>query len=332
MRIAALFMAALSTALSIPPAAGSDEMSERDTIKVQVIDLVHAEDFAQLESLASNYRDSQVRTPSGVWKLTLYYDGVSQSFGIPSQDNGYWTRQEQVARKWVTAYPKSPTARIAYARYLLNRGWSYRGTGNASTVKPENWKPFQDYVQQARLYLEKHEAIASKDPCWYTMMEVIAYQQNWLPDEFSALLEEALTRYPSYYQIYFEAINYYAPKWGGDAASIERFARKATEHTKATDGYGMYARIYWSASQFQYRDRLFIDSMVDWPTMKQGIDDVLKAYPDQWNINNFAKFACLARDKTKAAELIKRIGRLTPEQVWGDLSFYHSCRKWALSA
>ena len=328
-----LFWIGISLSLIAPHATGSDEMSERDMIKVKVIDLADAENFEQLEVLAETYRTSQTRTPSGVWALTLFYLGLGETFAINVRDDRYWTRREQFARKWVTAYPQSPTARLAYARYLLNRGWSNRGRGNATTVKPEDWKPFNDYVQKARRYLESNKAISSKDPVWYTMMEVIAYIQGWPEDEFAPLLDEALKYDPGYYQIYFEAINYYAPKWGGDAASIERFARWATQYNKATDGYGMYARIYWSASQFQYKDRLFIDSRVDWATMKQGIDDVLKVYPDQWNINNFAKFACLAGDKAKTAELIKRIERLHPPEVWGDdLKLHESCRRWALSS
>lgn len=41
--------------------------------------------------------------------------------------------------------------------------------------------------------------------------------------------------------------------------------------------------------------------------METGFDDVVRAYPDYWNLNNYAKFACLADDKPKTKELTTRI-------------------------
>lgn len=324
------WIVAISIGLVVPAAAYCDELSERASIKDEVVTSMRKEEFSKLELLSDTYRSSQARTSSGLWKLTLFYDGISLGFDLHRKDDGFWLASEKFAKKWVEHYPRSATARLAYARMLLNRGWSYRGPGLANTVEPQDWKPFHEFTQKARSYLETYKAIASGDPYWYNIMAVIAYQQSWPEAEFSKLIHEGLARFPSFYQIYFEAMNYYAPKWGGDAALIEKFAREALERTKSTEGFGMYARIYWSASQFQYRERLFIDSKVDWSVMKQGIDDVLRKYPDGWNINNFAKFACLAQDKAKTAELINRIDTSPPVQAWGSMSIFQACRNWAL--
>ena len=91
----------------------------------------------------------------------------------------------------------------------------------------------------------------------------------------------------------------------------------------------MYARIYWYASQTQYGTRLFTDSLVDWPKMKRGIDDTLSKYPDNWNINNFAKFSCMSGDKVKTAELIKRLDTPPIQYVWGSMNYFLSCKTWA---
>ena len=91
----------------------------------------------------------------------------------------------------------------------------------------------------------------------------------------------------------------------------------------------MYARIYWSASQTQYGRDLFTDSDVIWEKMKKGIDDVLKRYPDQWNINNFALFACLANDKEKARELFNLIKQPIIWKVWKSEADYQQYKAWA---
>ena len=309
----------------------SDELADRAAIKSNVAALFHEKRYSELEALGAKYRASQSRTSSGLWHLTLYYAGLTIAFDFRRKDQGFWLYTERSVKKWIADYPDSATAHLAYARMLMNRGWSIRGGGYAQTVRPQDWKPFNDYAQKARAYLEKYKKVASGDPYWYELMALIGKLQSWPETEFSELISEGLRREPVFYQIYFKAIDYYAPKWGGNAKAIERFSRKALEITRSGEGYGMYARIYWYASQTQYGNRLFTQSLVHWPTMKKGIDDVLKKYPDSWNTNNFAKFACLSKDKEKTAELMARIGTSPLPYVWRSGSFYQRCRNWAFS-
>ena len=81
-------------------------------------------------------------------------------------------------------------------------------------------------------------------------------------------------------------------------------------------------------SQTQYGDRLFLDSNVVWEKMKEGFDDVLKRYPDQCNINNFALFACFAKDRQKARELFELIKAPPILQVWKSQSNYSRYKLW----
>lgn len=315
--------------ISIPNLSRCDELIERDSISNDVVTLFQSENFQKLESLADSYRRSRERTSSGLWRLTLFYAGIAESFNTHYRDDEYWTAVENVARKWVEHYPKSATARLSYAQMLLNHGMSYRGGGYANTVAPQDWKPFNEFTQKARAYLEAYKDIASVDPRWYEMMEIVAYRQGWAQADFSKLLDEGLRRHPYFYQIYFAAIDYFAPKWGGSAAAIEKFAKSSFARTQSVEGYGMYARIYWYASETEYGDELFTESEVRWSVMKRGIDDVLAKYPDSWNIENFAKFSCMAGDKEKAAELTDRVKTQPLMQVWGGISNFQQCKTWA---
>ena len=295
-----------------------------------VVEFVRTGEFSRLENLATTYRDSQARTSSGLWKLTLFYSGIKSYLDMRRQDEWLWNAKEKNIRKWVSTYPSSATAHVAMAKYFIARGWGYRGGGFAHTVEEPNWKPFHDNVQKARDYLEKNKAVASSDPHWYELMGIIAYAQSWPETDFTNLMDEGLARHPRFYQLYFTAIDYYAPKWGGSAKSIELFARQAISRTQPVEGFGMYARVYWYASQSQYDERLFTDSLVNWDDMKIGIDNVVKSYPDAWNINNFAKFACLSKDKVKAAELIRRIDGPLMQDVWGAQDKFQRCKEWSL--
>jgi len=325
-------VAVVAFGLLLSDNAFSDELSERAAIADEVVTLFGGEQFSRLEALGAEYRTSKSRTSSGLWQLTLFYSGVSAAFDAKRKEREFWRKAERSAKKWVADFPNSAAAHLAYATMLINHGWSIRGSGYANTVEPLNWKPFHDYVEQARVHLEKYKNVASSDPYWYELVAVIARVQNWPEAEFSKLMSEGLQREPLFYQTYFAAIDYYTPKWGGSAVAIEKFARDALRRTESTEGFGMYARVYWYASQVQFGERLFSESLVNWPAMKIGIDDVLKKYPDNWNINNFAKFACLSRDKAKTAELIARMEGAPIMEVWRTPSIFKRCKALAANS
>lgn len=183
----------------------------------------------------------------------------------------------------------------------------------------------------ARENLEAHKSVAAADPHWYKTMLGIARAESWDREQFDALLKEALDQEPLYYQTYFSALEYLLPKWHGDLEEIEAFAQYAIRRTSKVEGRGMYARIYWYASQTQFRNGLFTNSFINWPSMKEGFDDVVAKYPDAWNINNYAKFACLAQDKRRTGELLKRIGSDFVPEAWSPPPLLNNCLEWIRS-
>ncbi|MBO8043927.1 hypothetical protein J6396_40390, partial [Pseudomonas aeruginosa] len=129
------------------------------------------------------------------------------------------------------------------AEMLSRQGWSIRGPGYANTVKEEDWAPFKALQQQAVDYLLKYKDIASTDPYWYESMEHRAIEQSWDADRFFALHDEGIARYPGYFPLYFDAVRYFAPKWGGDPAGLEAYARRVMAAAPPQDQYMLYARI-----------------------------------------------------------------------------------------
>jgi hypothetical protein len=309
--------------------ASADELGERQLISDRAATLFHSGQFAALEKDATRYRETGARTSSGLWKLTLFYGGLAK---IPNEDvtaEEYWKGLEEKAQKWAGAYPNSPTGHLVYAEFLTAHAWMYRGEGWADEVRQEDWKPFKEYYAKARKYLIAHKAIASRDPRWYELMIDIAKAEGWKMNKFNSLVDEATSRYPYFYQIYFAAIDYLTPKWHGSREEIESFAQKAVKITHGIDGEGMYARIYWYASQTNYGEKLFTDSKVVWSKMSKSIDDVLRQYPDQWNINNFAYFSCLAGDAQKTSDLMSRVTGKPILDAWKSMPMYDYCKAWA---
>ena len=310
-------------------AAPASELMDRQVIGAEVATLFHTGNFRELDRISKQYLENSDRTSSGLWKLTLFYAGIESIPNDSVADEKYWNDLESNALKWATSRPKSPTGHLAYATFLKAHAWMYRGGGYSNDVRSEDWEPFYNYIAKTRSYLEAHKTVASKDPYWYQLMIEVATAEGWSLGDFDALVDEATSRYPYYYQIYFNAINFLTPKWHGSRDEIERFARKAVRLTRDKEGESMYARVYWVASQANYGNRLFTDSAVVWASMSKSIDDVMQRYPDQWNTNNFAHFACLAGDAPKAKQLISKIKGKPITEAWGSISEFNACQRWA---
>jgi hypothetical protein len=313
-----------------PLRTGAQELLERKQISVAVKDAFLAEDFGKLEEMSAKFRRDKSRTSSGVWRLSCFYAGIAQAMpGEKHESDEFYKNLEKKSERWSKTFPGSPPAHIAHSKVLIYHGWFYRGGEYAYKVPKEAWEPFYKYIMAANVNLERNKRIASVDPCWYETMLTVARAQGWYREQFDALLEEALRREPGFYQTYFIALEYLLPKWHGDLAQIEQFANDAVKRTKKEEGLGMYARIYWYASQTQFENDLFSQSLAVWPRMKAGFEDIIARYPDAWNINNYARFSYLARDKQKARELLEKIGGNPIVEAWQPRSLFDQCRRWA---
>lgn len=309
--------------------AAGGELKDRQMFEDMAASMFISEQFSELDKTSRGHLESEERTGSGLWKLTLFYAGISELPDQSVRDEDYWKNLEDKALRWIDAYSDSPSGYLVYADILIRHAWMYRGEVLGHEVQPEDWEPFYEHIVKAKEFLNKTKKISSQDPHWYELMIVIARAEGWSIDEFNDLMDEATASDPYFYQIYFAAIDYLTPKWHGSKIEIEKFAQKAVGITQELEKSVMYAIIYWYASQAYYIATLFAESAVVWEKMSVSIDDVLEKYPDQWNINSFAYFSCLAGDANKTNVLIGKIQGKPIIEAWKQMSFFHQCKEWS---
>jgi hypothetical protein len=265
-------------------------------------------DFAALEAMAGEF-DETARTPSGLWKRALMYGGIviaTEALGI--RDDTAWAGIAARIDAWQAAFPQSPTVRLVRAEAAITRAWAFRGTCYARCVDAADWAPFHAHIEQARELLERDKAVAAGDAHWYQLMAVVATTQDWPEDRYAAFEAEALDKAAGYYDAAFSLGGPHQPKWGGSAEAVEAYAQRLVERTKAKEGEGMYARLYWSL----IGPESFDNYAIDWARMKRAMDDVLARYPDPWNLNHFAAIACRADRPEIYRELLPRIDTVVP--------------------
>lgn len=308
--------------------ATAGELEDRRVIQKQTIDDLKKHNFKNLEKYANKYRTEPRRTSSGLYPLTFYYLGVTNYSGWSANyPDDIWKQHKSRNEKWIKQYPDSPTPYIVQAILLEQLAYTYRVAGYEKAVTPKDMEKSIKLMQQAYTVLIKNKTIAAKDPHWYNEMLRIATGQRWEEQRYMKLVDEAVNKFPMYLQLYFTAVDYYSPKFGGDIASMEKFARYAVKHTKDKLGMSLYARIYWAA--FQSWPKKTVIAQINWDNFKSGLDTVLNSYPDDWNSNNFALFACLFGDRNKAKELIEKINIPNIRNVWGTVDNFNSCKSAA---
>ncbi|MYM69712.1 hypothetical protein GTP45_23120 [Pseudoduganella sp. FT55W] len=294
--------------------------------------MLRERDYAGLEKLHDKLNSDNVRTPSGIWGLAVFYSEI-KNYPMRTRDLEYWKKEEARATEWETKFPKSAVAPQFHIYLLYNRALSFRGNGKYSEIRKEDIEPMNQAVEEAYQRIDKMSLAAYKkrggtDANWYRVrLEVLPYSRNF-NSHYRASWEGAAIVNPDYHEQYFSAAFYSLPMWGGAPDGVEQIARLAAKG-KGTDREAMYARVYWNLDQIYYYGKLFEDSAVDWDDMKTSFDAMIKAYPDPWNLNAYAYFACKAGDYGVMSSLLKRIDEELVFSVWGSggETEYRSCAR-----
>ena len=102
-------------------------------------------------------------------------------------------------------------------------------------------------------------------------------------------------------------------------------AKKTAAHTRAEDGLGAYARVYWylddcgcGVSQFS----------IDGAVLAKAMGDIHSRTPSDWNAAHFARIACQLGDRPLMAAQFARGGREDGIE-WEDKAQWQRCRQEA---
>ena len=312
--------------LAISAFASANELEQRENIQLESRDYFLAGDFQSLESIAKQYRATEERTESGLLKLPLFYDGIARSAPIEATDAEAWRTALDQADRWIATMPKSPTPYIAKSHLLLKRAWAYRGTSYANDVAMWNMLRFKQEAKKARDLLIENKSIADSDPEFYGSMLSSLLATGDKEEDYEDYLDEALTKFPNFDALYFSAATFYDPRWCGSESELSHLALQAVGRTSESRGLEMYARIYWAAGQRKSGGYYFMEQPADWQKMRAGIQEIVSRYPDQWNINRLAFFACLKEDYELARELMDDIVEPIIDSAWYQDKNYLICK------
>lgn len=316
-------IAALSFIVAAASAAPLDGPAERSRYSDTVTIKFGAGNYQWLESEAKRLIESKERFGDGTWKLPRFYAGLDPKRYLDKSA----TPEARLAafESWILAFPDSSTCLIAKAETLTSMAWDARGSGYANTVSEEQWKAFAAKLEEARAALESIPEAKRLDPHWYNSMQTIALGQSWDAGEYDALFARALALEPLYQDLYWSKAYRLLPRWHGEPGDWEKFADDSIRSAGA-EGDSMYTRIAWSLER--YYKNFFAETRISWPKMQKGFEQIMAQYPgSRWNLNNYCRFAFLARDRATVKRLTAEIGEDFHPTAWYSKSDYlRACR------
>jgi len=267
---------------------GSSEFEVRGEVYSHAADLYRSEDFVALDAMLAEQFGKKLRTPSGIWQAGVALAGI-----LGEEDDG--KKSEDRARRWLRSRPDSPFAPLVLAGTMYRNGCSC--TGNDADAKRQRR---ENYIEAMRV-LEEHRPQSSGIPEFHELQVELATGLGLSEAKVRQYYDEGVRQEPNYFPLRFAWVSYLA-RQDNPAVRVEAAARETTREPASPERDALYGRMLWWAVQDSDWERLLAWNGIDWPTFDRSFASMLASYPDDWNRNNYARFACLAghRERTRA--------------------------------
>ena len=283
------------------PPVEYDKRLEQQALQV-VFEAVTRGDHAKLDGMHDEFVDMHRADGPGLRLVYQIRPGLKMAFNDPSMRK----RVETLFEDWRQASPESRLRPVAEANYHESLAWRARGSGYASTVSDEGWKTFRSEMERAVRILDEGRATAGESPLWYESALSVGGASGASARALDKVLDEGAAKFPSYGPLYATRLHYLLPQWGGEYRTIDRFIRAVVMRTQARWGTTLYSDLYTQVLQSYSGDDFFRETSASWPILRHAFEEqVARGAAD---LNRYATFACVARDRETTARLLSQLG------------------------
>ena len=123
---------------------------------------------------------------------------------------------------WVANSPNDAIPLLARAQYFYDLGWRKRGNHFSRDTQASDLAAFKDYMVKA--YADAEAAIRANDQIPYGFyLKLQIMRAHGASQELAAFFEQAIAKYPNYYELYDTFLMALDPKWGGSVAAMYEF-------------------------------------------------------------------------------------------------------------
>lgn len=194
-------------------ADSSDNLSQKNRVDDDAHVKLVSRDYAGLERQYGRYLDSYVTNKISEEELSL-------KFAVFSKGSGFESRYDE----WVSAYPKSYSARLARGVYRVADAWNKRSTKFANETTDEQFRGFTETLELAASDLQASLELFPKPVESYR--QLINASKGLKHDSARSLLDAALKLDPKAYYPRDAYLLTITPKWGGSELLMSKFIKQ----------------------------------------------------------------------------------------------------------
>jgi hypothetical protein len=303
------------------------EEKERNDLKVQIRALAFKGDFAQLESMAKDFRENKTRFRNGYWKLRAFYTAFG-NFPQESPESD-WQNLIKQGEQWAKTYPQSATPRIALAEIYRGYAWVARTSNTADKVTEEGGRMMQERLRRASEVLQEASRLEQNCPGWYGTAQRVALGAELERPAYERLFESGVKAAPDYSAIYDYKAYYLLPRWYGAEGEWESFAIGMMKRIDIPASKEIFARAAIYLRDLGYFYQEFSAADQSWDFLKESFRETGKNYPDSLEVKSIFCLMCLKLcDYKEARAQMKLIGNKVDLSVWTDEQNFRSALNW----
>jgi hypothetical protein len=266
-----------------------------------IVEAFHARDFAKLDRMHAEFLEMHRTGAPGSSLLEAFSTALTPVFmgGDRAAYQGFFDA-------WREAAPDSQLRPVAEGMSWWQQAWDARGHGFGSEVPPEAMRAFEADLGRAMQVLRDGEQAGRATPLWYWAVVSVAGSMGTGRAVMDRVFEEGATRLRLFMPLYDSRLNFLLPQWGGDFAAVDRFVRAAVLRTQATQGTTLYADLYAIVLERFIGNDFFRETRASWKLLQHAYEEQVAR--GKVDLNRYAAFACIARDRETTADLLSRLG------------------------
>jgi membrane associated rhomboid family serine protease len=302
-----------------PTDAYTDGPAARAAMGCRAQRLFMARDYASLESLIDRYSASLTDLPDGGSTLSAIFGGLGDLF-----EYGNLNLDQTLGRTadWRRAMPGSLLPDLLEAQIFDDWAWTARGTGSATQVSKQAWALFAYRAEMAAAALDDTNALAGTDPEWFNLSLSVGLDRSLPLEALRATFDEGQSKFPRYWPLYRSMLRILMPRWLGSYQKVDAFIGEMS-----LADYATYARLYWMYDSLEGDDiDIFKNASAEWMEMQIGFEDLRRLYPrSDFILNGYARFACIAGDKSRYGALRPHLKGHLSATAWTAKVSVESC-------
>jgi hypothetical protein len=317
--------------LLVVPVENEFSKAKRE-IKSRALALLAGGKYSDLDATAADFRNSQASFENGYWKLSLFYQAVSDvDTKAPEAE---WKARLTLLRRWFEEDTECITSRVAMARALIGYAWHARGNDWASKVPKDAWPIVNERVTEAKRILAAARNLPEKCPCWYSTWMFVAMLDGPTREQYDTVFQEALKAFPAYTPFYFMKTWYLQERWYGKRGEWESFAATSADNIGGDKGDILYAQILWHVHDLRVYGNPIGESAVQWPRAQHGFEALRQQFPNSiFALSEYCSISGFAPSGARQLmrNLFTQVGNRVDLAVWTTTDLFLRDRRWACS-